>query len=292
MKNLYEILQLNDNCSQDDIKKSYRKLALLYHPDKNTTNKDFNSKKFQEISNAYQILSNPTERKLYDLNKLNFNNFNYKDPHTIFNTIFKNVNPKILQYLINILDKIDITNTNNFNDFINNIDNLTIDDIFSLPIDYFNSKISKLINDKNPILYDINVELSLFDLVNKYHNINIGTYQRLPNNILYYYKKTITIETYNNKIILLNQGNFDTKHKYPSDLIINIKKNVSPFILYDQHHLLYNIDINNDEFLNGFYYQIMYPYNNKNYINIFIKEPYKSNLMYVIPNSDYTLMII
>lgn len=73
---LYEILEVNQNASIDDIKKSYKKLAFQYHPDKNKDNKEAEIK-FKEISNAYSILSNPETRQKYDmLGDENYNNEN------------------------------------------------------------------------------------------------------------------------------------------------------------------------------------------------------------------------
>lgn len=61
MKNLYDILQINKNATAEEIKKSFRKLALLYHPDKGG-----NAAKFQEIRTAYEILIDTTKRYNYD----------------------------------------------------------------------------------------------------------------------------------------------------------------------------------------------------------------------------------
>lgn len=66
-KDLYYILEVDTNCTQAEIKKSYRKLALKYHPDKcELPDTQDAQKKFMNIHNAYQVLGNPDERKKYD----------------------------------------------------------------------------------------------------------------------------------------------------------------------------------------------------------------------------------
>lgn len=72
MKNYYEILGLKEDCSQEDIKKSYRKLAVQYHPDKNPGNKEA-EEKFKEISEANDVLSDSNKRSQYDQSR-NFGN--------------------------------------------------------------------------------------------------------------------------------------------------------------------------------------------------------------------------
>ena len=65
MKDLYEVIGVAKNASQDEIKKSYRKLALKYHPDKNPDNKEA-EKKFKEAAQAYAVLSDNNKRARYD----------------------------------------------------------------------------------------------------------------------------------------------------------------------------------------------------------------------------------
>lgn len=67
MKDYYKILEVTLNATTEDIKKSYRRLALQYHPDKNFGKEGFEIK-FKEIVEAYQILSNAEKRKEYDYN--------------------------------------------------------------------------------------------------------------------------------------------------------------------------------------------------------------------------------
>ncbi|KAJ1687658.1 hypothetical protein LUZ63_019048 [Rhynchospora breviuscula] len=64
-KSYYDILQVAKGSSEEQIKRAYRKLALKYHPDKNPGNEEAN-KKFTEISNAYEVLSDQEKRKIYD----------------------------------------------------------------------------------------------------------------------------------------------------------------------------------------------------------------------------------
>ncbi len=65
-KDYYALLGIKRSASADDIKKAYRQMALKYHPDKNKGNREAELK-FQEISEAYTVLSDPSKRRKYDL---------------------------------------------------------------------------------------------------------------------------------------------------------------------------------------------------------------------------------
>lgn len=64
-RDYYEVLGLNKDSSQAEIKKAYRKLALKYHPDKNSGNKEA-EERFKEVSEAYEVLSDSQKRATYD----------------------------------------------------------------------------------------------------------------------------------------------------------------------------------------------------------------------------------
>lgn len=62
----YEILGVERDASDAEIKKSYRRLALKWHPDKNTDNSEESTRVFTEIQQAYEVLIDPQERAWYD----------------------------------------------------------------------------------------------------------------------------------------------------------------------------------------------------------------------------------
>jgi len=65
--NYYDILGVDNRASQAEIKKSFRTLAMKYHPDKNKSSED-SKHKFMLIIEAYEVLSDETARREYDIN--------------------------------------------------------------------------------------------------------------------------------------------------------------------------------------------------------------------------------
>ena len=99
----YKLLEVNRDASFEEIKKSYRKLSMIHHPDKNG-NSEESTMKFKQLASAYETLSNEDKRTMYDMGIRNGNmgggggggtmpfdmNIN---PFDIFNMIFGYVSP-------------------------------------------------------------------------------------------------------------------------------------------------------------------------------------------------------
>ena len=65
MSDFYQILGIERNATQDDIKRAYRKLAVKFHPDKNPGDSEA-EKHFKKVSEAYGVLGDESKRRMYD----------------------------------------------------------------------------------------------------------------------------------------------------------------------------------------------------------------------------------
>lgn len=63
----YSVLGVSKDADEATLKKAYKKLALKWHPDRNLENKDAAEKEFKLISEAYQVLSDPKKKEIYDM---------------------------------------------------------------------------------------------------------------------------------------------------------------------------------------------------------------------------------
>ena len=98
--NYYEILHISPSSSLKNIKKAYRKLALLHHPDKNN-NSEESTELFKQISIAYQVLSDPIQRSYYDNTGNADIDFDLLSSLELFKIFFKDYDPK----LVTIIEK-------------------------------------------------------------------------------------------------------------------------------------------------------------------------------------------
>jgi molecular chaperone DnaJ len=103
-KDYYQILGVEKTSSPEEIKKSFRQLARKWHPDANPTNKEEAERRFKEISEAYEVLSDENKRKIYDqTGQVNFGSgsgndagfkwqdfSHFNDFSDIFDDIFRN----------------------------------------------------------------------------------------------------------------------------------------------------------------------------------------------------------
>eukprot|EP01084_Bolivina_argentea_P159431 277663_1 len=94
-KSYYKILGVERNATKEQIKKSYRKLAMKWHPDKNPDNKDAAEREFKEIGEAYSVLSDDKKRKQYDefgesglKNNFSGNHFTFGNAEDMFKQFF------------------------------------------------------------------------------------------------------------------------------------------------------------------------------------------------------------
>ena len=74
-RDYYEVLGVSKSATDEEIKKAYRKLAKKYHPDANPDNKEEAEKKFKEVNEAYETLSDKQKRQMYDQFGFNGPNF-------------------------------------------------------------------------------------------------------------------------------------------------------------------------------------------------------------------------
>ena len=289
-KDYYSILNVDKNSLDEDIKKSYKKLALIYHPDKNMGNEEA-TEKFKEISEAYSVLGNKEKRLQYDTMGIVDGNFGDEDPFSVFNSIFKqhvnsfmNMNYDNDVNIGNIFSNISGMPKSSFpfgnvhvkvhtfqTDLDPNYDDEENDDVFRPNIgnlfkNIFNKKSNKTKNIETKILYDkpenivYNLNVSLADIYNlKKKKITIERIRK-KNNIFIQKKKKIEIPIYGKELILENEGNEMKDYKNRGDIIINIfNKKDKNFSRINEYDILTNKEITINQIYSKLLYDLILP---------------------------------
>ena len=284
-KDYYKILNVEKNSSEEEIKASYRKNALKYHPDKNPNNPEA-LEKFKEISEAYSVIGDSDKRKQYDIMGNIDDDFGNEDPFNIFNNIFQ----QHMNTFMNMRYENDI-NVNNIFSNLTGMNNANIpfgnihvrvhtfptDNIFDNDDDstenvnmgnIFTKLFKKPREKDNVILYNkpddiiYNIEVSLEDIyeMNK-KKITINRKRKVEGKYIDK-KKKIEIPIYAKELILYGQGNELENYKEKGDIIINIfNKKEDKYKRVNEYDVLTIMDIELNKIYSSFSYELILPHN-------------------------------
>jgi DnaJ-class molecular chaperone len=292
-KNYYEILEVSRNASPEEIKKSYKKLALKYHPDKNKDNEEATNK-FKEIAEAYDTLGDEQKRKTYDLYGSSDNNF-AEDPFSMFNDIFATH----MSNFMNMNYEQDI----NLNDILSNLSGFSNSNInipmmpnIHFKVHTFSSKGSPTSNffqnihdqedyttsssdpsSQKPILEKpediyLDIDVSLEEICSQEKKEIIIDRYRNKNGNFKLREKKIEVYVYDREIILEKNGNEVKNGKERSNIFIHFHQKEHPlYTRINDYDLLYVKDISLKDIYNGFHYEVTLPNKQQEKINIYSK---------------------
>ena len=278
-KNYYEVLNVDKNATEEDIKKSYKKLALLHHPDRNQGNPE-SSEKFKEVNEAYSILSNNDKRTQYDMMGHVDSSFDGIDPFSVFNNIFQQHMGNFMNMRydneINLGDMFSMAGMQDGTCPFGNIhvrvhtfptreeefeEMPNIQGIFKnfLKEKKIIKEKIKIINGKpEAIIYNLNVSFS--DIYDKKMKKITITRIRKKNGDYIEKKKKIEIPIYSREILLESEGNEYKDYNEKGDVIINIYNNQDDnFKRVNEYDLLTYKDITIDQFYSAFIYDLILP---------------------------------
>ena len=252
--NYYEILGVSIDSSQIDIKKAYHKQAIIWHPDKNN-NSEESKQKFQQISEAYQVLHDIETRKEYDIHGKT--DMKMKSANELFSELFSNVDPVISKFLKSTFGDIKSR--------LDNSDKLSIWDLFTTIdkdklIEEGGNVVKHILkqslcdSDKIPIdkkyVYDLELDIDSIDSTNSI-NITIDCARRFTHINLLVSKKDIKhefildmsfeehiINFLGKKYIFYLEDSFPTNYKRWNEFDLVLEKNV----FKDFDNLNYNLN--------------------------------------------------
>ena len=296
-KNYYEILEVSRDSSQEEIKKSYKKLALKYHPDKNKDNEE-KKNKFKEIAEAYDTLGDEQKRKTYNLYGSSEINF-AEDPFSMFNDIFSSH----MSNFMNMNYEQDI----NLNDILGNLSGFSNSNINipMMPNIHFkmhtfsnkDSTTSKLFqnihdqedsssffnnNEKSPSptlnivdqpedIY-LDIDVSLEEICSQEKKEIIIDRHRNKNGSYKLREKKIEVYVYDREIILEKNGNEVKNGKKRSDIYLHFHQKTHPlFTRINDYDLLNEKNISLKDIYNGFHYELKLPNKHLDQLNIYSK---------------------
>lgn len=282
----YEILQIDQNATDKDIKKAYRKLALIYHPDKPSGDEE----KFKQINIAYEVLSNTQKKIKYDgLNAANriklFDLFNSIIPakhsstiNLIIDFFYDNKND-----LRNDLDSMDFTTIKN--KILNKLSESSIVDILRSTYSW-NAKKNIIIDDDDDIFTENNLDISGEITVTlderyckKYRKINV---KRVRDNKLD--SKQFDIPILDDIYILDCEG--DKNNLCSGDLTITIKeKQHELFERVGQYDMMITKKITFYDYLYGFEFELELP--DKIVLHIKNMNPKENGLITIYKNYGF-----
>lgn len=288
-KDYYKILNVERKSTEEEIRKSYKKLALQFHPDKNPGD-DTACEKFKEISEAYSVLGNKEKKSQYDIMGSVDDSFEGEDPFSVFNNIFKDhintfMNMKYdndinignlfgaMPGMANSFGNVHIR-VHTFPTDINSFQNIE-EDFYNEPRSFFNDllppqkevvqnnirKVKILHQKPEDIIYNIKVSLAdIYNLVKK--NITITRTRKVDGKYIQK-KKKIEIPIYGKEILLEKEGNELKNYKERGNIIINIFNEPSDsFKRINDYDLLTFKEINVNQLYTSFVYDIELPNNN------------------------------
>ena len=201
MKNYYKILEVNKDTEYTIIKKNYYRLAMIYHPDKNNNDKE-SEIKFKELVEAYEVLSNPTKKRKYDISIKKKETFKFDLSQNIYNfsklffskeniNKFQNIAGKLNSNIKDIGINIDFELL--LNTFLNNIRQEKYDNLYS---EFNNFKKFYDYDVKNNNDFDMDIKEKYFTKMN-----NLKKNRNKNTEII---KKTIPKKNINKKFININ----------------------------------------------------------------------------------------